>query len=202
VDGQQGTKRHLTTLLARAGISWRAYEEGISGSDCPLATLGLYAPRHNPFVYFRDVSGNRAYCVQHERPYSQLAPDLAHNTVARYNFITPNLCDDMHNTCPPAFDSVRQGDTWLAHEVPRILHSAAYAHNGALFITWDEGEGSDGPIGMIVLSPLARGHGFTDTNHYTHSFLLRSLQEIFQVRPFLGAAAQARDLGNLFKRKP
>jgi len=39
-----------------------------------------------------------------------------------------------------------------------------------LFITWDEGEyGSDGPIGMILLSPLARGGGYTNSIRYTHS---------------------------------
>ena len=199
-SGQQETRRHLTTLLNRAGISWRAYEEGISGSECPLVTRGLYAPRHNPFVYFRDVSSNEAYCLKHERPYSELARDLARNTVARYNFITPDVCHDMHDSCPPSYDRIRQGDSWLAHEVPRILRSRAYRNGGALFITWDEGEGSDGPIGLIVLSPLAKGHGYADTRRYTHSALLRSLQEIFRVRPFLGDAAHSPDLRTLFKK--
>src|SRR5213082_3578064 len=29
-----GTTHHLVTLLRRAGISWKAYQEGISGTDC------------------------------------------------------------------------------------------------------------------------------------------------------------------------
>src|ERR1041385_74897 len=32
----QSTTQHLVTLLENAGISWRAYEENISGTECPL----------------------------------------------------------------------------------------------------------------------------------------------------------------------
>src|SRR5919204_73140 len=98
-----GTTHHLVTLLRNAGISWKAYQEGISGTTCPLRSTATYAPKHDPFVYFDDVTGGNnprsAYCIAHVRPYTQLARDLRYNTVARYNFITPNLCDDMHDTC-------------------------------------------------------------------------------------------------------
>ena len=60
----------------------------------------------------------------------------------------------------------------------------------------------DGPIGLIVLSPDAKGGGYSNTLHYTHSSLLRSLQEIFGVGPFLGDAAHATDLSDLFKTFP
>jgi len=46
------------------------------------------------------------------------------NTVAQYNWITPNLCDDMHDSC--AGNSIAHGDTWLSENVPAILNSAAY----------------------------------------------------------------------------
>jgi len=53
----------------------------------------------------------------------------------------------------------------------KFSNSAAYSNNGASSITWDEGEGtqSDGPIGMILLSPLARGGGYFNSIYYTHS---------------------------------
>lgn len=199
--GQQSTHNHLVALLDTAKISWRAYEEGISGTGCPLDPRGLYAPRHNPFVYFRDVSTRPSYCQAHERPFSQLAGDLSRGSVARYNFITPNLCDDMHDSCSPVSDEVRQGDSWLARTIPRILRLRSYQQGGVIFITWDEGEGGDGPIGMIVLSPYAR-RGYSSSQHYTHSSTLRTLQEIFRVRPFLHDAANARDLRTMFTRFP
>ena len=123
--------------------------------------------------------------------------------MSRYNFITPNLCDDMHDSCAPTNDPVKQGDTWLSTEVPKILASSAYKNNGALFITWDEAATGDGPIGMIVLSPLAKGGGYSNAIHYTHSSTVRTVQEIFRVQPpFLRDAANATDLSDLFVTFP
>ncbi len=78
-----------------------------------------------------------------------------------------------------------------------ILSSQAYSNNGVIFITWDQGQGGDGPIGMIVLSPLAKA-GYSNTIYYTHSSTLLTLQELFNVGPLLGDAANATDLNDLF----
>jgi phospholipase C len=194
---------HLVTQLRNAGISWRSYQEDISGTTCPTSTTGLYVPWHNPFIYFDDILTNSAYCIAQNRPYTELARDLQSNTVARYNFITPNLCSDMHGDgrCPTTFDRIRTGDNWLSVEIPRIMHSQAYSNNGAIFITWDESTLPPAfvPIGMIVVSPLAKGGGYASTNHYEHPSTLRTTQEIFGVRPFLYAAATAPSLGDLFR---
>jgi phosphatidylinositol-3-phosphatase len=202
----QSSTDHLTALLDAAGISWKSYQEGIKGDNCPLASRKLYAAKHNPMVFFDDVTNQNdaksAHCIGHVRPYSELAGDLANGTVARYNFITPDLCHDMHNSsgCTTS-DTVKNGDTWLAAEVPTILDSAAYQDGGIVFITWDEGEGSDGPIGMIVLSRDAKA-GYSNSIPYSHSSTLRTLQEIFGVEPLLGDAANATDLSDLFNTFP
>ena len=199
----QGTTQHFVTLLSNAGLSWKSYQEGISGTDCPLSGSGLYAPKHNPMVFFDDVTNtndpNSSNCISHIRPYTELASDLQQNTEANYSFITPNLCDDMHDSCTPLNDPVKQGDTWLSQNLPIILNSQAYMNGGIVFITWDEGEGGDGPIGMIVLSNTAKGGGYSNTIQYTHSSTLRTLEEIFGVTPLLGDAANATDLSDLFK---
>ncbi len=203
-SGHQSSTNHLVTLLKNAGISWRSYQEDICGCLCPLVATNLYVPRHNPMVYFDDVTNtndaNSAYCIANVRAYSQLTGDLQSNTVARYNFITPNQCNNMHNTSGCATsDPVKNGDTWLSNNIPAILSSQAYSNNGVIFITFDEGAGtSDGPIGMMVLSPLGKGGGYSNTIHYTHSSTLRSLQEIFNVTPLLGDAVNTPDLSDLF----
>ena len=203
----QPTGAHLVTLLSQAGISWKSYQEDIPGTTCPLKASGLYAPKHNPMVYFDDVTAGNdpasASCIAHVRPYTELATDLQQNSVARYNFITPNLCHDMHGAARCATGNlVAAGDTWLSAAVPAILGSAAYQHGGLLLITWDEGEGGDGPIGLIALSSAAKGGGYASTIPYTHSSTLRTLQEIFAVTPLLGDAAQATDLRDLFTTFP
>ena len=198
---------HLVTQLEAAGISWTSYQEGISGLDCPLVAQGHYAPKHNPMVFFDDVTdGNdprSARCIAHVRPLEELYPALQADSVARYVFITPDLCHDMHDSTGCATpDSIRNGDDWLRTVVPQILGSRAY-QEGALLITWDESEeGVDRPIGMLVLSPFAKGGGYAGTIPYTHSSTLRTVQEIFGVRPFLCDAAQAADLSDLFTAFP
>jgi hypothetical protein len=204
----QSTSMHLVTLLDQMGISWKSYQEDISGTDCPLTATGLYAPKHNPMVYFDDVTDinnpNSPDCIAHIRPASELSTDLQNNTVAQYNFIVPNLCNDMHGSLWCLLSNrIQNGDDWLANNVPNILNSPAYANGGVLFITWDEGSGgSDGPIGLLVLSPKAKGGGYSNTIHYTHSSLLRTIQEIFGVTPLLGDAAQATNLSDLFVTFP
>ena len=199
----QSTTAHFATQLKTAGISWKAYQEGITGTTCPTSdnTANKYYVKHNPFAYFTDVtSSSNPTCTSVMRPFTELATDLANNTVAHSNFITPNICNDMHDSCAPTSNSVKQGDNWLSSNLPTLLSSAAYQNNGLVIITWDEATSGDGPIGMIVLSPLAKGGGYHNAIHYNHSSTLRTFQKIFGVSPFLGGAATAMDLSDLFVR--
>ncbi len=208
----QKTKKHLVTYLNNANISWKAYLENTTGKVCPLVDRGkldqdgnpLYAVRHEGFAYFDDVTNHldkhSAYCIAHLRPYKELAGDLKNNTLPQYVWITPNLCDDMHDSC--AGNAIAHGDTWLSRNVPPILNSAAFKSGGALFITWDEAASGDGPIPMIVLSPFAKGNGYSNTIHYTHGSTLRTFQEIFSVKPFLRDARKQTDLSDLFSAFP
>jgi len=211
---------HLVTLLEQQEISWRSYQEDISGLVCPLNSVGQYKPKHNPMVFFDDVIDYDTQimaadplaprCLAHVRPLDELATDLQNGAAARYNFITPNQCNDMHSSCAPQRDEVKQGDDWLAHWIPIIQQSTAYQHGGVIFITWDEAElasdcrNANCPIGMIVLSPLAKGGGYNNMIPYDHSSTLKTIQEIFQVSPLLRHAGDAgvSDLSDLFTTFP
>jgi phosphatidylinositol-3-phosphatase len=217
---QLTTDQHLVRLLENAGISWMAYAEPDFGSPvfdvCPIDFTFLDV-EHLAFVYFNDVNDGlnpqSAECIAHVRPYYQLATDLADHTVARYNFITPNVCHDGHEGVSPCAateptDNTQRSDAWLKQNVPLILESDEYKEGGALFIIWDEaeddGQFSDGPIGMFLLSPFAKGGGkkpYSNSIHYDHSSTLKTLQEIFGVEPLLGAAAdpKTKDLSDFFK---
>jgi hypothetical protein len=217
---QLNTSKHLTALLEAAGIPWHAYAEPDFGSavfdTCPLDFSSLDVEHLGP-VFFKDINGGlnpkSKPCIQHVRPFYQLATDLADRTGARFNLITPNLCHDGHEGVSPCdkqepADNTARSDAWLKQNIPVITQSVAYKEGGAIFIVWDEGEDSgkfsDGPIGMFVLSPFAKGGGtkaYSNSIHYDHSSLLKTIQEIFKVKPLLGAAADAKtkDLSDLFQ---
>jgi hypothetical protein len=203
------TKTHLTRQMELANVSWRSWQESITPGLCPLASSGLYGAKHNPFVFFDDITDGRnphsAHCIEHIRPYEELAGNLSAGSgaVAQYNFITPNLCNDMHDSAGCATpDSVGNGDAWLSQEVPKILASKAYQDGGALFITWDESEGGTAtPIGLIAISPFAKP-GYSNAIPYTHSSLLRTVQDVFALRPFMRDAANATSLDDLFVTYP
>jgi phosphatidylinositol-3-phosphatase len=209
----QTTTQHLADLLENAGVSWGSWQESIDGGSCPLVTAGNYAPKHNPFVYFTDVTDNgdagAPRCVSHIRPYTEFQAHLTAGTLPRYNFITPNLCDDMHTLCGGP-STTAQGDTWLSQNVPAILSSSQFTQGGVLFILWDESEitlacpTANCAIPMIVLSPFGKTQagGYSNNIHYDHSSMLRTIQEIFGVTPYLGGAADAGDLSDFFTRFP
>src|SRR5579884_4147748 len=90
--------------VAPSGRTWKAYMESMP-SACTLGDSGEYAQRHDPFVYYNDIRLT-AQC-SNVVPFSALSADLASaSTTPNYVWITPNLCDDMHNC------AVSAGDTW------------------------------------------------------------------------------------------
>jgi phosphatidylinositol-3-phosphatase len=185
-----------------------------------------YAAKHNPQVFFTDSNGGDNTTptnpLSHNyAPLQQLFVDLANNSVADYNWITPNQFNDMHTELSGGFmgqtgdaAKIRQGDNFLSIVVPAIMASDAYKDRGAIMIWWDESE-ADGAandnaddfnhtIGEIVISPLAHpnvnGAPFASLVLLSHSSDLRTMQKIFHVtRPlFLGDAVHANDLSSLF----
>ena len=94
--------------------------------------------------------------------------------------------------------------------VPEIEASQAFRNNGEIVIWNDETEG-DEDVGStagfdgteIIISPLAKGHAFTNNILYTHSSDLVTLQNIFGVTGGaggdLGASGGANSLADLFK---
>jgi len=195
---------HLVTQIKNsATITWITYQEGQNATTggCPIAASGFYAPKHDPFIFFQDVSGNppsktNAYCVAHSKPYSSFAADLAANNIPSYVFITPNLCNDMHGAtgCPNS-NTIRSGDDWLKAELPRII-AWANTHAGAIFVTWDEGSATT-KMPFLAIGPGVKVN-FTGTVAYDHGSIIKSIEEIF-VLPTLATVSGKNDLANLFQ---
>jgi phospholipase C len=170
-----------TQSIFGQGETWKAYQESMP-SNCDKSNSGEYAVRHNPPAYFTSLSG----CASNDVPYSQLATDLAHNTLPAFSFVTPNLIDDMHD------GTIAQGDTWLASNLPVILNSPEYRGGStAVFLTWDEGSGGysiedcDDPtttdtscrVATIVVSPSTPA-GATSAILFNHYSLLGTTEQL------------------------
>lgn len=195
---------HVVTQIKNAtnGVTWMTYQEGLNSTTgaCPIAGSGFYAPKHDPFIFFQDVSGNppsktNSYCSSHHKPLTSLAGDLSNHTVNNYVFITPNLCNDMHGAsgCPNG-DRIRSGDDWLKANLPALI-SFANANAGAIFITWDEGS-SSATLPFLVVGPNVKA-GYTSGIGYTHSSLVKSLDRILQL-PILSKVSTANDFADFF----
>lgn len=166
---------NLADNLEAKGLTWRAYMESMP-SPCYLTASGNYAPKHNPFVYFDDIRTNTTRCNSHDVPYTSLSSDLASAaTTPNFVFITPNLCNDMHDC------SVSTGDTWLSNNLPPILNSAACTVDKCLLIlTWDEDDNSSSNhVLTIFAGSAAKTGGVTSASSYNHFSMLRTVEDIF-----------------------
>jgi phosphatidylinositol-3-phosphatase len=174
----QSTSR---SIFAQLGGDWWAFQEAMP-SNCHRVNSHTYAVRHNPPAYFPRLTS----CARNDVPYGQF------KVSRKFIFVTPDLCDDTHN-CPVAV-----GDRWLSIFVKRVVTSRAYRSGGtALFITWDEDDGSaSNHVPMIVVSPYTpsgvRAAGFFD--HYS---ALRTWEEMLGL-PCLDKACTAPSMRSAF----
>jgi hypothetical protein len=200
-----------------------------NGTTCAHPDIGLlsqdhtqsaqagdqYATRHNPFMYFHSIIDRTAACNANVVPLTRLQADLAApNTAANFNFITPNLCNDGHDTgCVNGQPGGLVGiGTFTQLWAPRILNSPAFKDGGMLIVTFDESEipgdaaaccnqptgpnsplnGITGPgggrVGALIVSNYVKPNTTSDVP-YNHYSFLRSMEDLFGLA-HLGYAAQ------------
>ena len=169
----------LGTQLTNAGVTWRAYMEGMS-NGC-FHSGYPYALKHNPFAYFGSECGPQVV------PFTQFSRDMT-GTIPRFVWITPDMCHDGHDC------STAVADSWLAKTVPQILATSAWKEGGVLFITWDEGEDRANSVLNLVIRahPAAHASG----RAYNHYNLLATIEDELGLAR-LRAAARASTMADL-----
>jgi hypothetical protein len=222
----------IANQLTASGLTWRDYNESMGAdptreaSECghpgvnsvdntqKATATDEYATRHNPFVYFHSIIDDTTLCDSHVVNLDLLPHDLASAaTTPNYVFITPDLCDDGHDS--PCMNGqpggLAQADAFLRQWVPQITSSPAFVQqHGLLIVTFDEADTSDtssccgeipganspspgvngpggGDIGAVLLSPCI-APGTVSNTPYNHYTMLRSVEDIFGL-PHLGYAA-------------
>lgn len=167
---------NLFAQLDAQGVAWRFYMESMN-TPCRMESDSLYSAHHNPPLYYDYVVGDPKKCASVDVDYDQnFEADLASNRY-RYMWITPNMCNDMHD-CSPATSSA-----WLEKVIPMIQASPGYQNDGAIFVVFDEGSmrvlGAAADLPTIVLSPKLVSKSFTSTTRYDHTSYLATVEDIF-----------------------
>lgn len=207
-DGYTGivTQDNVVRALTAAGKTWKCYAEALPSAGYLGPDVPPYAHHHNPFAYFSDVQNSSAQAA-HIVPFTQLAADIAGNTLPDYGFIIPDEENNAHD-CPPGLTTctdiqvLANTDQWLSGNIGPLVTSAEF-QNSLLIITFDEGDASDtthggGQVPTIIVSPLAKA-GYRSTTLYQHESSLRLMMEGLGVTDFPGAAATAPEMTEFFK---
>jgi len=159
----------LADQMSAAGLTWRGYMgdmgndparesatcghpavgtiDGTQTAEAPTAAIpggDAYATRHDPFMYFHSIIDSASCASNVVNLVNNLGQDLTSVATTRnLTFITPNLCDDGHDS-PCAIDGQPGGlsriNTFLQTWVPAIVNSPAYKKDGLLIITFDESD--------------------------------------------------------------
>jgi phosphatidylinositol-3-phosphatase len=195
---------------------WKGYNESMP-SKCDRSNVGFYAPRHNPAVYYTDLTdcASRDVALGTTTSSPLLHDFSSEKTAPAYAWVTPNLCDDMHNAagCPGASDIVVTGDNWLKLWLPKLVSTKVYrAHDTVIFLSFDEGAGGSGGescatnttdqscrVAMIVVAPSVK-HRKRVARLLNHYSLLKGSEDLLAL-PELNQAKTATDMLKPFHLK-
>jgi hypothetical protein len=164
----------LPDLIERSGRTWKTYQEDMPAACYEGSDYGLYAMKHNPFMYFESIRLDADRCARSVVPFTQLYADIAANDLPSYGFITPNLCNGAHDC------GLDIADEWLQSLMLVLLPALESSEEPYLvIITWDEGQGDhsccDLPekAGANAMIPLSQRRRATRTapihSHYRRS---------------------------------
>jgi hypothetical protein len=186
--GSPFSTQNLGQMCETHGLTWRTYSENlgaVGSTACSFdgsVSTGLYTRKHDPWTYYQNVTHTN------ERPYSDLAADIAGGTLPNLVFIIPNNCHNTHNSTTVGC-GLTDGDNWLAANMPAIL--AALGPKGLLVLTWDEDDSSaNNHILTALVGPLVIPGVVSDqpVNHYT---IVRMICEALNFPTFERATAEA-----------
>ena len=191
--GLAWTSPNIVDRVVGAGLTWKAYMEDMP-SNCYSGDSGAYAVRHNPFVYYDSIASNATRCsrvVPAGSSDSVLLNDLGStSTASNYMWLTPNVCNDMHDC------NVTVGDQYLGGLIPQILASNVFQNGrAALLVTFDEGYGY--PVYTAWAGPVVK-RGFQTNVSYNHYSLLATVEANWNLPPLTANDTAATPMTEFF----
>lgn len=181
-------------------LTWKAYMQSMpSAGYTGDSYAGLYAQKHDPFMYFSSIRNNAAR-MQQIVPFTQFAQDMQASSIPNFVWISPDVCNDMHGapSCSSYDGLIATGDSFVRSTVQTIMHSSAWKEGAAIVITWDENEGGSSgccksPTGaggtilgganvpLIVVTSYGPHHIVLNSMAYNHYSLLATIEHIWNI---------------------
>jgi hypothetical protein len=182
-----------SSIYSQGSSWWQAMESGVS--PCRLTDSYPYVVRHNPAAYFLDIRSACQTQTHSPVPAGQAVWDAligGTKTLPRFTFYVPNNCNNSHDC------SIRTWDDWLRVHVAWVRDSAEYqAGKIALFVGWDEDNGSSGNrVAMQIVSPYTIP-GQRSSTAFSHYGLLRTTEQLLGY-PCLRNACSANSMLGFF----
>jgi len=178
----------IVDRVENAGLTWTAYLEDMP-SACYKGAAGNYTFLTNPFIFSTSITNNSTRCATHVVPANSggkgppddnlLSALSSTSTASNYMWLTPNLCDNMHNC------SISRGDSYLSKLVPSILNSFVFkTQKVALFITFDEGFGRypTDYVYTVWAGPAVKNH-YESAKQYSHYSLPSTIEIAWGLQP-------------------
>jgi acid phosphatase len=189
-DGFDGviSDDNLVRRLAAAGKTWKSYAQSLPSAGYTGSDVFPYLKRHNPFAYLSDVVNDPTQAANLV-PSTQLADDLASDSLPDFAFIVPDAMHDAHD------GSLAQADSWLHDNIGPLIANSVFQQDGLLIITFDESVDSDidhggGHVATIVVGPKVKPQ-FQSQTLYQHESALRQVLVSLGISEFPGASATA-----------
>lgn len=170
---------NLGKQLIDAGLSFKAYSEGLPSAGYTGCSSGEYRRKHAPWADFPTVSDSA-----HHVAFSQFPTDFT--TLPTVSFVVPDMCNDMHDC------SIGTGDTWLKNHLDGYAQWAK-THNSLLITTFDEDNFTS--VNQIYTSFVGANVkvGFQSSTQINHYTVLRTIEDMYGLSA-LGNAANKQPI--------
>jgi acid phosphatase len=189
-DDELPASHHLTgpTVFDQALAVHRtakAYAESMP-TPCDRTPTSVYAPRHNPWVYFTDPSSRRN-CARDDVPFGTFTSgafhrDVLDGTLPDVGMVTPNMCDDAHDC------GLATADHWLRRLMDLVERGPDFRTGRlAVVVTFDEGSNT-GPNTVACVIVDSRLSHRTITSAFGHYSLSSLLSQVSGTTPLRRAA--------------
>jgi hypothetical protein len=178
---------NLGSLLLQAGLTFKAYSDGLPSVGFMGSSSGAYQKKHAPWTNWQGTGNNQVPSSRH-RPFSDFPTTFSQ--LPTVSFVVPNQNHDMHD------GTVAEGDAWVESNLSAYVNWAK-THNSLFILTFDEDDGDNLNHVVTLFSGEMVEPGYYNTA-YNHYDLLRTIEDMFQL-PYAGNSATATTITEVWK---